>query len=57
VSGALDLGPGWAPIEFSIDDADGLVRVGQEDRGIYFLKDKLPELLARLEALAKTTRG
>ncbi len=57
MSGALDLGPGWAPIEFSIDDADGLVRVGQEDRGIYFLKDKLPELLARLEALAKTTRG
>lgn len=50
---ALDLGPGWAKLEFGIDDSEKVVRIGQDDRDLYVPKAKLADLIAQLEALKK----
>lgn len=53
MSGSINLGPGWADIDFGHDHEAQVVRIGQGDRDVILPKTHLRRLIEKLEALEK----
>lgn len=53
----LDLGPGWAPLDFGSDDDLGCVRIGQSGEDVIVPKTALRRVIETLEAFEKKLSG
>ncbi len=53
MSGSIDLGPGWADIDFGIDAEVGFVNVRQGTEDIVVPKTHLRRFIETLESLEK----
>lgn len=54
---SIDLGPGWAPLDFGSDPELEVVRVSQGDRDVIVPKTCLRRFIESLEALEKKLGG
>ena len=57
MSESINLGPGWADLDFGHDDKAEVVRIGQGDRDVILPKSHLRSLIEKLEALEKGLRS
>jgi hypothetical protein len=54
LSESINLGPGWADLDFGQDDEAKVLRIGQSERGVILPKTHLRRLIEKLEEIERS---